>query len=220
MKELFEGERITRSFRKGEYVFQQGSPAKELFLLLHGKVQIGKLIPDGRELSLRICGKDDILAEFAFFDQDTSYLSNAKVLEDAEVLVITKEYMEEQLSAHPSRMVKWFQHSQIEHLKTQSKLRDLILHGKKGAVYSTLIRLCNTFGKQTADGITLDISLTNQEVASLCGTSREVVNRMLSELKKENVVVTKDSQLIIQNLDYLKEAIDCDNCPIEICQID
>ena len=66
----------------------------------------------------------------------------------------------------------------VHHQKTQSKFRDLILHGKKGALYSTLIRMTNSYGVHQGDGILIDLSLTNQELANFCGMSREVVNRM------------------------------------------
>ncbi|WP_338753545.1 Crp/Fnr family transcriptional regulator [Bacillus sp. FJAT-52991] len=217
---LFEEEKTVKLFRKGDYLFQEATEAKELFLLLSGKVQVSKFFPDGRELSLRICGKGDIIAEFSVFANNTQYLSNGKILEHGEALVMTKKQLEEVLSSDPQLMMKWFEYTQLDNQKTQSKLRDLIIHGKKGGVYSTLIRLSNTFGKQTEEGILIDVTLTNQEIANLCGTSREVVNRMFSELRKQNIISIQKSQLIIHDLDYLKKAIDCENCPIEICQID
>ncbi|WP_100403331.1 Crp/Fnr family transcriptional regulator [Bacillus sp. FJAT-42315] len=218
--QLFEEENTVKLFRKGDHLFQEATEAKELFLLLSGKVQISKVVPDGRELSLRICGKDDIIVEFPLFTGDTQYSSNAKALENGEALVMTKKRLEEMISSDSQLMMNWFQYTQLDNQKTQSKLRDLILHGKKGGVYSTLIRLSNTFGEQTEDGILITVTLTNQEIANLCGTSREVVNRMFSDLRKKNILSIKKSQLIIHDIQYLKKEIDCENCPIEICQID
>ncbi|MGM7636201.1 Crp/Fnr family transcriptional regulator [Bacillus sp. Hm123] len=218
--QLFEEENTVKLFRKGDYLFQEATEAKELFLLLSGKVQISKVVPDGRELSLRICGKNDIIVEFSLFNGDTQYSYNAKALENGEALVMTKKRLEEAISSDPKLMMSWLQYTQLDNRKMQSKLRDLILHGKKGGVYSTLIRLSNTFGEQTEEGVRITVTLTNQEIANLCGTSREVVNRMFSDLRKKNVLSIEKSQLIIHNIGYLKKEIDCENCPIEICQID
>ncbi|OZI12522.1 Crp/Fnr family transcriptional regulator [Bacillaceae bacterium SAS-127] len=218
--QLFEEENTVKLFRKGDYLFQEATEAKELFLLLNGKVQISKVVPDGRELSLRICGKDDTIVEFSLFNGDTQYSYNAKALENGEALVMTKKRLEEAISSDPKLMMSWLQYTQLDNQKMQSKLRDLILHGKKGGVYSTLIRLSNTFGEQTEEGILITVTLTNQEIANLCGTSREVVNRMFSDLRKKNILSIKKSQLIIHDIQYLKKEIDCENCPLEICQID
>lgn len=78
--------------------------------------------------------------------------------------------------------MKWIS----EHLRRmQTKFRDLVLHGKKGALYSTLIRMTNSYGVLKENGILIDLPLTNQELANFCATSRESVNRMLNELKSK-----------------------------------
>jgi hypothetical protein len=41
--------------------------------------------------------------------------------------------------------------------KKQSKIRDLVMHGKKGALYSTLIRIPHSYGVKVDHGILLDI---------------------------------------------------------------
>lgn len=217
---LFEEENTIKLFRKGDHLFQEGTEAREIYFLLSGKVQVSKVVPDGRELALRISGKGDVISEFNLFEKSSLYLANAKIIESGEAMVIAKKRFEEKLASKPEVMLSWFQRTQLDNQKTQSKLRDLILHGKKGGVYSTLIRLSNTFGRRAEDGIHIDVSLTNQEIANLCGTSREVVNRMFSDLRKKQIISTKKGSLIIHDLDYLKNEINCDNCPIDICQID
>jgi CRP-like cAMP-binding protein len=104
--------------------------------------------------------------------------------------------------------------------KTQTKFRDLVLHGKKGALYSTLIRMCNSYGIMKEDGILINLQLTNQDLANFCGTSREVVNRMLSDLRKKGIISMRKGKIKIHNLKYLREEINCEDCPPEICRID
>ena len=103
---------------------------------------------------------------------------------------------------------------------TQSKLRDLILKGKKGALYSTLVRLTNSYGINTDSGILIDHALTNQEIANFCGTSREVINRLLSDLRKVEVISVDKGMITIHDLNYLKSEINCENCPAYICTIE
>ena len=62
---------------------------------------------------------------------------------------------------------------QTHNMKNETRFRDLLLHGKKGALYSTLIRLTNTYGiKQTDGSVVIDYALTNQELANFCATSQ------------------------------------------------
>jgi CRP/FNR family transcriptional regulator len=177
------------------------------------------VIPDGRELTLRMCSKGDLVGELALFNSTQRYLLNGKVIEKGEVAVISKDQLEESLSKNHNLALEFIKWMSLQHQKTQTKFRDLILHGKKGAMYSTLIRLANTYGNKNSDGITINIPLTNQELANFCATSREVVNRLLSELRKNRIISVEKGLITIFDLNYLKREIDCENCPIEICNI-
>lgn len=220
LEQLFTAERKVRPFGKGDYLFQEGEPADNIFWLRSGKVQVGKLVSDGRELTIRVSKKQDMLIEMTLFEDHAVYMMNAKAIESGQAWTIPRQKLEQLLSADPKLMVLWLRYTQNEHFRTQSKLRDLVLNGKKGGVYSTLIRMGNTFGKQTKDGLFLDVPLTNQEMANLCGTSREVVNRLLAQLKKEGVIKMNRNQITLCDIDFLKREINCENCPIHICQID
>ncbi|MGD7022647.1 Crp/Fnr family transcriptional regulator [Rossellomorea vietnamensis] len=219
IENLFTSQASIKKVEKGRYLFQEGETAKELYLVKSGKVQIGKVIPDGRELSMRICSNGDVIGELTLFCDESTYMLNAKVMEDSEVYILSKQIFEENLSNKPQLTVEWLKWVQLQSRKNQTKFRDLILHGKKGALYSTLIRLTNSYGKSVDEGILIDYPMTNQELANFCGTSREVVNRMLSELRKEKIVIVDKNKIIVHDLDYLKKEIDCENCPINVCTI-
>ena len=92
--------------------------------------------------------------------------------------------------------------------RQQAKYRDLLLYGKKGAFYSTLLRLANSYGVKREDGIFIDIALTNQELAEFAATSRESLNRMLSELRKLGYVAYDKHHLVICDFDALIGLLD------------
>jgi len=209
-----------RKIEKGTYLFQEGMKANELFIINSGIIQLSKIVPDGRELTLRMCSKGDLVGELALFCLSPKYMLNAKVVESGEVLVIVQEELEEKLKYDHSLALELMKYINLQYRKSQSKFRDLVLHGKKGALYSTLIRLSNSFGEKSNEGITITTPLTNQELANFCGTSREVVNRMLGELRKSGVISIDKGFITIHNLSYLKTEIDCENCPLDICNIE
>ena len=174
------GELLKNSSRKvrlskGAFLFQEGQEAKEMYILLAGKVQISKMNAEGKELTLRLCTHNDIVGELTLFTVDPRYLFNAKIVESGEAAAINLEDLERVLfnnSKLAYEYMKWMN----DHIrKTITKFRDLVLNGKKGALYSTLIRLCNSYGVLRPDGIYIDVSLTNQELANYCGTDRKSV---------------------------------------------
>ncbi len=210
----------SKKIAKGSYLFQEGMDAHELYLIKSGLVQVTKLTMDGDELSMQICSTNDIVGELTLYVDDAKYMLNASALEEIEVYAINKEILEKEFSKNPPLAFEYMRWMGLHLQRIQSKIRDLILNGKKGALYSTLIRLSNSYGVQKKDGILIDLHLTNQDLAKFCATTRESVNRMLSDLRKRKIITMEASgKMLLHDLEPLRLEIGCENCPIEICNI-
>ena len=220
MQAILDNKQQIKHMEKGRYLFHESTPASDLYYIIKGKVEVSKVVPDGRELTIRISSENDLVGETVLFSQNPKYMMNAKMMEDGTVAVISKEALEEKIASDSHLAVEMMTWLSAQNRKNQAKFRDMLLHGKKGAFYSTLIRLSNSYGTEAEDGKVINLPFTNQELANFCGTSREVVNRMLAQLRKNNVISIKKGRITILDFDYLKQEIDCENCPIEICTID
>lgn len=205
---------------RGTFLFQEGMVAEELYIILSGKIQISKITSDGRELSLRICGANDICGELTLFTDNPRYLLSAKVIEEGEVVAIKKDIIESEIFQNSKLAFEFMKWMSDHFRKTQTKFRDLVLNGKRGALFSTLIRMSNSYGIQKDQEIIIDLPLTNQELANFCGTSRESTNRILSELKRDKIISVKKGKISILDLQYLKDEIGCENCSAVYCNIE
>ncbi|MDF2854698.1 MAG: Crp/Fnr family transcriptional regulator [Neobacillus sp.] len=205
---------------RGTFLFQEGMVAEELYVIISGKIQISKITSDGRELSLRICGENDICGELTLFTDSPRYLLSAKVLEEGEIVSIKKNVIESEIFQNSKLAFEFLKWMSDHFRKTQTKFRDLVLNGKRGALFSTLIRMTNSYGVHKDNEILIDLPLTNQELANFCGTSRESTNRILSELKKDKIISVKKGKITILNLQYLKDEIGCENCSAVYCNIE
>lgn len=208
------------SIEEGRYLFHSGMDAEEIYLIQSGIIEMTQLTADGKELSLRICHSGDIIGELILFNDNATYFLSAKILQSGEVLAINKAKLEEQLVNNAELTFEYMKWASNHTRKLQSKIRDMMLNGKKGALYSTLIRLSNSYGIKQYEGTLIDIPLTNRELARFCAATRESVNRMLSELRRQGVISIEDSgRIMIKNMSFLREEINCESCPIEICNI-
>jgi len=205
--------------QKGEYVFREGEVASELYVVCAGKVQLTKTTDEGRELSLRICEQGDAFGEIVPFQLACTCTVSAKMVEAGTLAVIHKQQVEERLLLDHAFALQFMQWLNLQLQRMQTKIRDLILHGKKGALYSTLIRLANSYGVQTEDGILINVPMTNQELANFCGSAREVVSRLLKELKELQIISVHKGKITIHDLQFLKDEIRCEGCPIDICNM-
>lgn len=220
MEELLTVRHQVKKLKKDHYLFREGDAIGGVFIIRSGKIRIEKVTPNGRELTLKICGPGQLVGEVTIFSEAPKYMLDARALEDTVFVHITINDLEEALLSNGRLSVAFMKWMGIDQQKTQTKFRDLLLHGKKGALYSTLIRLSNSYGVQTEKGILIDMVLTNQDLANFCGMTREVVNRMLNDLKKRGLLTVNEGKILLHDIDHLKVETNCENCPIYLCKID
>ncbi|MCO4325726.1 Crp/Fnr family transcriptional regulator [Staphylococcus agnetis] len=113
-----------------------------------------------------------------------------------------------------------YSHNEIK--KRELILRDYTFYNKKGMILSNLVRLANSFGKILNNGtILIDINLTHEDLSQLCGMSRERTTKTLSKLKSDNVLDydKKSKKFILLDLDSIKNQINCEECPLNFCNI-
>ncbi|ANU09547.1 Crp/Fnr family transcriptional regulator [Planococcus antarcticus DSM 14505] len=220
IEELLSIRHQVKELKKDHYLFHEGDAIEGIFIIRSGKIRIEKVTPNGRELTLKICGPDQLVGEVTIFSEAPKYMLDARAIEDTVCLHISINDLEEALLSNGRLAMAFMKWMGIDQQKTQTKFRDLLLHGKKGALYSTLIRLSNSYGVQTEKGILIDIVLTNQDLANFCGMTREVVNRLLRDLNKNGILSLYEGKILLHDREHLKTETNCENCPIYLCKID
>lgn len=205
----------------GSYLFWEGEPTGKLYYIRSGKVKLRKSTEDGKDFILSILQAGDMLCE-PDDGMRAVHSFSAEAIEDAELGVIQWKDLEILLYRHGDFAVRFMNWMALMHRVTESKFRDLLLFGKPGALASTLIRLANSYGVATPEGILIRLKLTNSELADFVGTTRESVNRMLSGLKDEGTIELRKGCILILNLNALKQICQCPACPAcpkEVCRI-
>lgn len=207
------------NYSKDTMLYMDGDKAENLYFIRSGNVKISKTTLEGKELTLYICKPGEMIGELALFQPNITYTSTAEMLEDGTVGIISRMALEDLLTKNSRLAVEFMRWMGIAYRRNQSKFRDLMLMGKHGALYSTLVRMTNTYGIKVKDGILIDLALTNKDLANFIGTTRESVNRMLNELRKNEVISIENGLITVHNITFLKEFLECDGCPEDICRI-
>ena len=82
--------------------------------------------------------------------------------------------------------------------------------------------MANSFGKIFKNGtILIDVKLTHEDLSQLCGMSRERITKTISKLKRDNILDydKKSKKFIILDLESIKDQINCEECPLNFCNI-
>lgn len=199
-------------------IFREGEKADHLYYIVDGSVKLIKSTEDGKDYTLFYYRPGDMIGEYSFSAQ-TQFGFMAVAHEDCHLGIIRKQELELLLWQDHDlslEVLKWLADM---HTCTQYKMRDILLYGKEGALASILIRMANSYGKYEASKIYLTEKFTNTEIANMIGTTRETVNRLLSQLKKRQIIDMEKGYLVITNLPELKKICHCEGCPKEICRL-
>ncbi|MFA9555821.1 Crp/Fnr family transcriptional regulator [Evansella sp. AB-rgal1] len=213
---LLHGTKIT--VREGSILFFEGEEAKYIYLLRQGQVRLSKMTIENKKFYLHLKQKDDIVGEFSLFNE-MSLSMTAEVITEATLIRFDRKNLEALFTQNGDIAVAFIKLFAKNTQSTQAKFSDLLLYGKTGAYYSMLIRFANSYGTPHPKGVRISIKLTNQDLAYFIGTSRETINRMFNDLKKENIVEIDKGNIVIKNIEYLRKHLQCGKCPLQICTI-
>lgn len=208
---------MEQQVKANTHLFWDGDPADALFFIKSGRIKVTKLTDKGKKLTLHLFQAGDLFGEFSY--DGATYGFNGETLSDCTLGIIPQQELEILLSQHGDMAVAFMKWMSLMHRMTQSKLRDLMLYGKSGALCSTLIRLANTYGHPVKNGIRISKQVTHAELGDFIGAPRESVSRLFNQLKQDQVVTCEQGHIIIKDFAYLKEVCHCEHCPIEICRI-
>ena len=208
----------TKTVMAGSYLFWDGDPADYLYYVKKGQVKLTKTTDNGNKITLYLHNAGDMFGQIDPFQQSTQTF-NAEVIEDAEFGVIQQKDLETLLWQHGDLAIEFMKWMGVMHRMTQTKFRDLLLYGKPGALCSLLIRLSNSYGVQYGNEIRIDKKINNSEMAEMIGATRESVNRMLSDMRKEDVINIEHGTIVIKDINYLRNICKCENCPLEVCRV-
>jgi CRP/FNR family transcriptional regulator, cyclic AMP receptor protein len=185
----------SRKYRKGQILFTEGEIGSQVFFVLTGQIKLTKTLPNGNEQILDWCGPYDSLAEILLIESG-SYPATAEAVKESTVLVLPNDGMAQLLENHPRLAVALIRTLSKRLRMNQEFIRVLTSRSTAGILAMILLRLAKP-GDLPGNPIYVDGTLTHKDLASMIGTSRELVNRTLNQWKKSGITRLKEGRLEI-----------------------
>ncbi|MHB8157035.1 MAG: Crp/Fnr family transcriptional regulator [Desulfocucumaceae bacterium] len=194
---------MERTYQKGRIIFVEDEPGEAVFFLREGRVKISKQADDGREQILHFIHPGEMFAEVVLFDGG-DYPATAEAVEDSRIGMIKNSDME-RITLENSGIALGILKIMSRRLRmAQKQINDLALMDTSRRMASTLLFLVAEQGVPGECGIVIDMSLTNQDLANMIGTSRETANRILSDMRRQKALQVNNRQIIITDMKKLK----------------
>lgn len=193
---------------KKEQLFAQFDEIKHFFFVLEGLVKLYRMDSNGNIQIINIAKKGAMFPHIGFF-QTRTYPANAETMIPSRILCIPSLYMKETLLQYPAIYEQLYTNLEERLIDLQNRLEEKMLHPFSNQVVLALLRLSRSFGIDYQTGWKkLDILLSNRELASLVGSTREAMNRHLNSLKKKNIITYTDDGYLLINVRAAQKMVD------------
>lgn len=194
-----------RTYNRNETILDKGSQSREVFFVLKGSVSVITFSPAGREVTLAAVKAGDFFGELAAIDGQPRSAS-VSAIEKSEIAIMPPEMFLDVVRSHPSVAFQLMQ--RLARMVRASGLRILELSTLQAAqrVYAELLRMAQP--DAAVPGLFVVRPLPPMhEIASMTSTTRETVNRAISQLYDSGVLKRKGRNLYIMDRTKLEEIV-------------
>jgi CRP/FNR family transcriptional regulator len=193
-----------RRFERSEQLFAEGDACAGLFVVASGKIRIFKLSPSGREQILDVEGPGSSFAELPVFDGG-AYPAAASALEDAEVLFIARKDFQMFCREHPDVALKVIAVVGSRLRRLVGIIEELSFTTVRQRLIALILRLAQTSGTVSKEGVRLELTRSHQDLAAELGTVRELVSRNLSRLQAEGFLDVEGRSIVVKDIAGLRK---------------
>ena len=159
------------SLQRNLVLFDEGDEPHEFYLVIAGRIAIAQESDDGRESLLALMGPGELFGELGFLDGQTRS-ARARALEESEVLVVPYAELRLLYENHPVALWSAVQLLARRLRATDRALSDTVFLDVMGRTAKRLLEMAG-------DEDEFEMPLTQEELASMVGASRERVNKAI-----------------------------------------
>ena len=193
----------TVKLRRGEVLFHEGDSGDKLYIVLDGKVKLGRTSSDGRENLLAILGPGQMFGELSLFDPGPRSATVTAVT-DASFYSLAHDDLLRWLDGRPGVARGLLAQIAGRLRKANDVNADLVFSDVPGRVAKALLDLASRFGRTADDGVHVHHDLTQEELAQLVGASRETVNKALADFASRGWVRLEPRSVVLLDVDRLQ----------------
>jgi CRP-like cAMP-binding protein len=189
----FEKKITSKILKRDKMIFREEHSAKEIFILLEGRVKLEHLNASMSPVILRIAQIGELLGLETIFLQH-NYFMTALSLTDVECCVIPKSYIDKIVKTNHAVCLRILLEMQHVQERTYKHALVMISGSSEAKLAQAILSLCNHEGK---------VIITKEKIALMTGLTRETVSRILSRMNSKKMIETLHRSVNILKRDEL-----------------
>ena len=187
-------------------LFVEGQETRGIYVVCSGRVKLSTCGADGKTIITDIAEPGEILGLSAVVAGQPHEVT-AEMLEPGQTNFIKREEFLRFLREHGEASLRVAEHLSRHYHTACVQIRSLGLSHSAAEKLAKLLLEWSANGVETDQGIRLKLTLTQEEIAEMIGTSRETVTRLFADFKKRQIVQLRGSTLLIRDKTALENLV-------------
>jgi CRP/FNR family transcriptional regulator/CRP/FNR family cyclic AMP-dependent transcriptional regulator len=198
------GER--RWIDRGAVLFRAGDAANNLYVIVTGRVKVILYSRDGEEALGTVLGTGEVLGSVSLLDGRPRGIT-ATADERTEVLMLPRNALESLVATSPTVALDVYRLLIRQLRRSYAFIEDTIFLDVAGRVAKKLLELADEYGEATDGGLLIELPLTQLELATMVGVTRETVNKHLGAYRARGIIDVRDHRILIRQPETLRRRI-------------
>lgn len=188
-----------RGFHAGEVIHCQGDTSDALYAVIAGSVKVSSISADGRECVFRYLTPGNWFGEIGMLD-GLPRTHDAVAVQPVRVLLLSPEALADVLARHPV----FYKFLSLLLCRVVRTAFTMLNDSRLLSVTARLAKRLVSFAEDR-EGAEIAVHLTQDELATLAGTTRQTVNKRLADWQKLGWIELRYGHIVIRNLDALRQ---------------
>ncbi len=201
---VFNGIGHKQTYPAGALLFAEGQSARGVLILCSGRVKLSTASREGKILILKVASPGDVLGLSAVLS-DVPYEATAETVTPCRLNFLTRDHLAGFLSRYGEAGLRAARSVSKEYQDACLEIQEILLApSSAGKLAKLLLSWADNGGSNESQGRVRSM-LTHEEMAQMIGASRETVTRVMTQLKRKQIIRLEGSTLVIRNRTGLEQ---------------
>jgi CRP-like cAMP-binding protein len=195
-----------KRYSASEMIFAPAANPESVYLLESGLARVYRVSEAGGETSFGYVAPGEVFGELPAFG-DYPRESFAQAVQASVAWTIAREPFQRLLVSCPPLVLAIARQMAQRMKRVEARVEDLVFRSVRIRVARMLAELAESFGRPDGDRVVIDIAITQADLATLVGATRQTVNQALGELGREGLVERRCQRIVLPDVGALARLV-------------